>query len=146
MGIGPMKYMGSKRVMLSNGLGELLDKEVPKAKRFVDMFLGTAEVASFVAQRHVIPVYGVDLQAYSVVLAEAVIARCSVIPWHNVWKNWSARARRVVVQFRSPKLSDEKRLTQGLVHECRIWCATKSDELPITCAYGGHYFSPSQAV
>lgn len=146
MGIGPMKYMGSKRVMLGNGLGEMLDDEVRNARRFVDMFLGTAEVASFVAQRHAIPVYGVDLQAYSVVLAEAVIGRCSVVPWYKLWKNWSIRAHRVVLRFKSPTVSDEKKLTQRFVHECRIWCGAKDDKLPITRAYGGHYFSPSQAL
>src|SRR5437773_8906854 len=108
-----MKYMGSKRVMLGNGLGDVLNREVPGARRFVDMFLGTAEVAAFVARRHALPVYGVDLQAYSVVLAEAVIARCTTLPWEQLWKNWNERARRLVARYKFPELSAEKAITQA---------------------------------
>jgi len=141
-----VKYMGSKRVMLTNGLGEMLNLEVPKATRFVDMFLGTAEVASFVAQRHAIPVYGVDLQSYSVVLADAVIARSEAVQWYQIWKNWRTRAVRIVETYDPPVLSSGVRITRGFVAECRKWSVSVSATMSITQAYGGHYFSPSQAV
>src|SRR5687768_6043889 len=102
-----MKYMGSKRAMLTNGLGKALDYEVPRAKRFIDLFLGTGEVSSFEARRHAVPVYGVDLQAYSVVLAEAVIARQATIPWVQIWDYWINRARCLASQFNAPHI-DEK--------------------------------------
>lgn len=37
------------------------------------------------------------------------------------------------------------KLTQALVSDCRAWSAAQAD-LPVTKAYGGHYFSPEQAV
>ena len=45
-----MKYMGSKRLMLQNGLGTLIKEETPKYERFVDLFAGASFVAWFVAQ------------------------------------------------------------------------------------------------
>ncbi len=51
-----MKYMGSKRSMLLNGLGELLTEESKDAKRFIDLFSGSGAVATFVAKRFPIEV------------------------------------------------------------------------------------------
>jgi len=141
-----MKYMGSKRVLLTNGLGKTLDTAVKKASRFVDMFLGTGEVASFVAQRHAIKVYGVDLQAYSVILAEAVLGRKARSPTHLLWKRWHERARRVVAKYRPPQIDEDTRLTHALVDNYRRWCSRQSNRLPVVRAYGGHYFSPHQAL
>lgn len=146
MGDGPVKYMGSKRMMLGNGLGDLLNREIPKAQRFVDMFLGTAEVASFVATRHTIPVYGVDLQAYSVILAEAIIGRSAALSWEDAWESWSARASELATRVECPELKGKNSLSRAFVEKCREWCAAQSHEMPITLAYGGHYFSPRQAV
>jgi len=140
-----MKYMGSKRMMLTNGLGTTLDKEVRRATRFVDLFLGTGEVASFVARRHAIPVYGVDLQAYSVVLTEAIVGRCHPIPWEDLWTSWAARATRLAAKTKPPEISNKGRLTRHLVQEIRDWCLGQVD-LPITRAYGGHYFSAVQSI
>ena len=35
-----MKYIGSKRWMLQNGLGSVLDLAASQAKRFIDLFAG----------------------------------------------------------------------------------------------------------
>jgi 16S rRNA G966 N2-methylase RsmD len=140
-----MKYMGSKRAMLTNGLGKALDSEIGGAKRFIDLFLGTGEVAAFVARRHPVPVYGVDLQAYSVFLAEAVIARRAPIPWVQLWDYWINRARLYALRFRPPHVSGRERLTKRSVIDMRAWCAAQAD-LPLTRAYGGHYFSPVQSL
>lgn len=141
-----MKYMGSKRVLLTNGLGDALNEEITGAQRFVDMFLGTAEVAAFIAQRHAIPVFGVDLQAYSVLLAEAVIGRDSVAPWEDLWNKWSDRARRFSTTFEPPSVNEDRKLTRQFVKDSRVWCSSQIDTVPITKAYGGHYFSPAQAI
>ncbi len=140
-----MKYMGSKRAMLMNGLGKALDSEIRDAKRFIDLFLGTGEVASFIARRHAVPVYGVDLQAYSVLLTEAVVARCGPIPWLQLWDGWINRARAFVARFQPPHINEEHRLTRASVEAMRDWCAARVG-LPLTRAYGGHYFSPVQSV
>ena len=40
-----MKYMGFKLVMLANGLGEVLTKELRSAARFVGLFCGPGFVS-----------------------------------------------------------------------------------------------------
>src|SRR5437016_2542153 len=70
-----VKYMGSKRWMLSNGLGHLLDDRAKNASRFVDLFSGSAAVAWYVAERTQREVVACDLQHYSRVLADAVLQR-----------------------------------------------------------------------
>ncbi len=74
-----MKYMGSKRSMLKNGLGKLLLSESKYHDRFVDLFTGAAFVARFVAENTDWQVWAVDLQKYSTVLAQAVIERIAPI-------------------------------------------------------------------
>lgn len=68
-----MKYMGSKRAMLRNGLGEALDRAITDKGRFVDLFAGSAAVSWHVAQRYSIPVFASDLQQFSVALALGVL-------------------------------------------------------------------------
>lgn len=137
-----MKYMGSKRAMLGNGLGELLGKEVPTANRFVDLFTGSAMVATHVGSRFDLPVLAFDLQSYSTVLADAVIGRDAIFVWKPAFDRWYKRAEDFANQVQVPVVA---KFTKKAVTECRAWCAEQHD-LPITKAYGGHYFSPQQAV
>ncbi len=137
-----MKYMGSKRAMLGNGLGELLGREVTHARRFVDLFAGSGAVAVHVAQRFAIPVLAFDLQRYSAILAGAVIARQSIIKWKPTFEAWQKRAESL---FKAYDVPSADCLTVKLVTQLRSWCEAQV-ELPITTAYGGHYFSPRQAV
>jgi adenine-specific DNA-methyltransferase len=67
-----MKYMGSKRVMLGNGLGEILVQETSGAKRFADLFAGSGSVAWYVAGSFPCRVIANDLQVFSSVLCNAV--------------------------------------------------------------------------
>lgn len=139
-----MKYMGSKRAVLLNGLGTLLEREIADADRFVDLFTGSAAVASHVAQKYAVPVLASDLQTYSVVLANAVIQRRRKLDWKKHWGNWHSRAALLIGSLpRIPSTSCS--MTRDTVRRCRVWCANRS-ELKITAAYGGHYFSPRQAV
>jgi adenine-specific DNA-methyltransferase len=139
-----MKYMGSKRAMLRNGLGTLLERELVGAKRFVDLFAGSAAVTSHVAQKFDIPVLAYDLQVYSVVLANAIVQRRRKLDWKKVWHDWHRRAKsRVRKVGRLPHCA--LRLTRADVLKYRAWCG-RLTEFPITVAYGGHYFSPLQAV
>lgn len=137
-----MKYMGSKRAMLLNGLGTLLAKELPSAKRFVDLFSGSAAVAAHVAKGCEIPVLAFDLQSYSTVLAGAVLKRKSTLEWQPIWECWLKRAENIAQQYR---FSLQSALTQTEVQRARDWCEAQPT-LPLTRAYGGHYFSPHQAV
>jgi adenine-specific DNA-methyltransferase len=139
-----MKYMGSKRAMLLNGLGSLLEREIADADRFVDLFTGSAAVASHVAQKFDVPVLASDLQQYSIVLANAVIGRRRKLDWREHWKAWHSRARQFVKAV--PRIpATPHPLTKSHVQKCRDWSAAKP-ELKITAAYGGHYFSPRQAI
>jgi adenine-specific DNA methylase len=137
--------MGSKRAMLTNGLGKAIDQEIADADRFIDLFLGTGEVASFVARKYPISVFGVDLQAYSVFLTEAVVARNCQLQWLDICERWIARARVSVERRVPPVLIATDRLTRRIVSKMRTW-SEKQEFLPITKAYGGHYFSPYQSV
>ena len=74
-----MKYMGSKRKMLQNGLGALLRQEMRTARRFVDLFSGSGVVSRFVAERFRKPVVAVDLQAFATTLAASWLCRTSKI-------------------------------------------------------------------
>jgi len=137
-----MKYMGSKRWMLQNGLGDLLATSGRDAKRFVDLFAGSGAVAIHMAQRFPIPVLAVDLQGYSAVLAGAIIERKTALSWEEVWASWNARASEIFESHRPPHL---ERISRREVFEFRDWCEGRT-ALPLTKAYGGHYFAPVQAV
>jgi adenine-specific DNA-methyltransferase len=137
-----MKYMGSKRVMLQNGLGYLLSREASVCNYFVDLFSGSGAVAAYVAQRLPIPVLALDTQSYSAVLAGAVLNRVSKLARPETWHNWE---RRATERFRNRSIPVVKRISKATVTELRSWCVEQED-MPITRAYGGHYFSPQQAV
>ncbi len=137
-----MKYMGSKRWMLQNGLGEMLAASRLDAKRFVDLFAGSGAVATHMARHFPVPVVAVDLQLYSSVLTGAIIQRKAVLLWEDVWTRWHASASRSVRSYRPPRA---EKLTRGTVADFRNWCERRT-ALPLTKAYGGHYFGPKQAV
>jgi len=137
-----MKYMGSKRWMLKNGLGTLLTETAPLACRFVDLFAGSGVVATYVAQKVQVPVSAFDLQAFSAVLTKAIIGRSHKIDSGKLWQQWyknasAGRKRSVPVM--------NKKFTRSHVEELRDWCARRKN-FTVTRAYGGHYFSPLQAI
>lgn len=137
-----MKYMGSKRPMLKNGLGDILVAETKGARRFVDLFAGSGSVAIYVARNVSISVQAYDLQTYSAVLASGIISRRAKANTRRIWRLWRQRARRRV---RVVPQSLANPSSVRTVARSRKWCADQND-LPITSAYGGHYFSPTQAV
>jgi adenine-specific DNA methylase len=137
-----MKYMGSKRWMLQNGLGEILRSAALESNRFVDLFAGSGAVAAYVAQNVTIPVQAFDLQHYSAVLTGAILHRTTALPWKAVWERWFRCATQRASGYRIPTFGS---VTAQTVVEARRWCETQS-ELPLTQAYGGHYFSPEQSV
>lgn len=137
-----MKYMGSKQAMLRNGLGELLAREASQADRFVDLLTGSGCVAAHVAARCRLPVSAYDLQRYGAVLAGAVVQRVSPIAHQSMWRSWHSRANAIVEQHEVPS---SVRFSKTTVLTWRKWSSRQST-LPMTCAYGGHYFSPAQAM
>lgn len=145
-----MKYMGSKRAMLANGLGTVLRNEMGGVNRFADLFAGSCAVSWFVAENFPARVVTTDLQRYSAVLADAVLGRTETLDSRAIWKDWSARARLSVrknsiyaqaVKFQKIRWAKARRRS---VAEARELC--KTGHGLITRAYGGHYFSPFQAL
>jgi adenine-specific DNA-methyltransferase len=150
MGVDTLKYMGSKRSMLSNGLGELITEKTPSFDRFVDLFAGSGFVSWYVAEKFSKPVFSIDLQKYSTILSEAVLLRTKPLNYKIIvdkWINNSISKRDKSPYWRKAKLLSDLNLeTPQYVKEARILCENKSKIGPIWNAYGGHYFSPSQAI
>lgn len=131
--------------MLRNGLGEVLLREAASHERFFDLFTGSGAVAAFVAVRSSVPVHARDLQAYSAALAGAVVCRTSALDAKRLWKLWRARASRFLksAELKNAPLSPAR--TKNDVHATRRWCRDQAS-LPLTRAYGGHYYSARQAA
>ena len=145
-----IKYMGSKRQMLQNGLGAMIRDQSRYAKRIVDLFCGASPIAWFAAENTQCSVLAVDLQMYAVTLAKSVIARTAPLSSEALAATWLARVER----YRSSSklwqeaisLEDPNLDTLTLVCEARNLCERPSDIGPVWHAYGGYYFSPSQAI
>ena len=125
-----MKYMGSKRSMLLNGLGDLLAKHAPTTVRFVDLFAGSGAVAIHVATKYEIPVVASDLQQYSAVLTGAVLDRQSELQCQRVWAAWHVRAKEMHYRVRPPTFD---KVTKN-VDQLREW-SLRRRSLPLTKAY-----------
>ena len=142
-----MKYMGSKRWMLGNGLGRLLVERARTAHRFVDLFAGTAAVSWHVAENTELPVLAVDLQTYSAVMARAVIGRTRKLVSEDLAVEWIKRAEEVREQSplwgRAIAYKPENVKPANVLSGRRL--CDRTDSI-VTRSYGGYYFSPQQAV
>jgi len=142
--------MGSKRVMLANGLGKLLRAETANSHSFADLFVGSAAVAWHVAQNTRCRVLAADLQLFAVSLAEAVISRKNALNSELLWKGWFREAQEK--NRRSQIVLAAEEFDQIKWGKARRRCVALAREIcsashrPITRAYGGHYFSPKQAL
>ena len=144
-----MKYMGSKRALLGSGLGELLLERVAKAERFVDLFSGGCSVAWFVAQHAEVPVYAVDLQLYSKILAEAVLHRTEPrdgVAQHTDWLETAAKEAASSPLAAIAAASSKMPLDRTAIITARTRCSSMEKAGPVWRGYGGHYFSPTQAL
>jgi adenine-specific DNA methylase len=135
--------------MLNNGLGEAIAAATPTAKRFVDMFTGSASVAWHVAERFDMPVLALDLQSYAVVLAKSVVSRVRPVE-HSVLEMWLERADNLV---RAQESFCSAAKIQSLIRDGDIMAAATSsrnlcdgNQGAVTRAYGGYYYSPQQAL
>lgn len=135
-----MKYMGSKRAMLANGLGKLLAEEIPKHNRFIDLFSGSAAVSWHAARHFNIETHAYDLQLYGSVLAGAILNRTTIFDGQRCWEKWKRRAER---QFAALAPPDWKATSPKAVMQARAWSADARGTF--IQAYGGHYYSPIQA-
>ncbi len=145
-----MKYMGSKRAMLQNGLGALLKREAAKSERIVDLFCGAASVSWFAAQHFDKPVHAFDLQSYSVALASAVLGRTRPDQCVETVNKWLTSVEDV--RSGLPRWNDAFRLdssglnTASWSFRAKNICAEPDKDCIVWSSYGGHYFSPTQAL
>lgn len=145
-----MKYMGSKRHLLNNGLGQVIREVGSKKKRFVDLFSGSGAVSWFASHELDAEVISVDLQRYSYYLSESVIGRTYPIDSEEIFAAWinNVEERRIKlaqwnIYNKLVKYSHEKNHT---IQASRELCGDPSFTGLIWTAYGGHYFSPQQAL
>lgn len=145
-----MKYMGSKRAMLGNGLGDALSRAVSDSDRVFDLFTGSGAVAWHVAQRFNKEVIAGDLQLYSTVLARAVIERTEAITSLKWADNWFGRARDMLASHNWWNALQAHQAKLDLLGAAKASQEAQHFELgeqfPISGAYGGYYFSPWQSA
>jgi len=137
-----MKYMGSKRVMLQNGLGKLLIQMANKSNRVFDPFCGSGIVTWYLSENCDRKVIAGDLQEYSIVMANALLMRdrpltVTEIELLNVWVNSAEE-----ISLSSDYSIVAEPIDQDVLME-RVKSGESND--PITKAYGGYYFSFNQA-
>ncbi len=145
-----MKYMGSKKSMLKNGLGELLLEGAKTSERFVDLFCGGCSVSWFVGEQTILPVLATDIQNYAIVLAKSVLLRTKTIDAELLTEEWISNAsyhmERNPICATLPSLELGEELAK-YVCTSRVICEQKKSRIgPTWAAYGGYYFSPSQAL
>lgn len=144
--------MGSKRVMLQNGLGVLLREESSSTTRVVDLFCGAASVAWFAATELQKTVVAFDLQQYAEVLAGAVVRRTQPINPIKIIDQWLLPAKKMRTRMKgwsdayeldrtAPNTATWRKRSQTL---CVSNVAARTSL--IWSSYGGHYFSPTQAL
>jgi adenine-specific DNA-methyltransferase len=142
-----VKYMGSKRVMLANGFGSAILRGAQDRERIVDLFAGSGAVAWYAAEHLEQPVLAVDLQSYSAVLAGSVITRTRPLNTEKLEREWlqpAQRSARGTKHWTASKKFNEPP-DRATVERARSFCARNQGSM-IWRAYGGHYFSPSQAI
>ena len=120
--------MGSKKYLLSNGLGKLIVEKSKKSNRFIDMFTGSASIAWFAASKIENKIIASDIQEYAVILAEAVISRSQEFEFDKLKVKWLDKSRKEFVGL--TKNNSKIKLVPNIIRS----------------AYGGYYFSPQQAL
>lgn len=152
MGSWAVKYMGSKRMMLQNGLDAVLATEAKSASRIVDLFCGSGAVSWFGAVELGKPVLACDLQRFATTLAGAVVRRTRPVSTESVERQWlapAARSRQCSNAWGdAEEINDSTLSTEDMHRRAQELCSrpVSEDTQLIWNHYGGHYFSPTQAL
>lgn len=157
-----MKYMGHKGKLLPV-LGDVLLQESKASRAVADPFCGSGAVSWFLSQQSDKQVVSGDLQSFAVHRAAAVVERTTALDGDVLCDRWFSRAEAIVTGIVNKFPNAERSIepVQGdaagvidLVQRSRVFCeevmpdlaARREQPLPMTMAYGGHYFSPMQAI
>jgi adenine-specific DNA-methyltransferase len=146
-----LKFMGSKRRMLRDGLGDVLRRELQAADRFVDLFCGSGAVSWYVAENFPVTVLSNDLQSFSTALSLSITGRTDGFDSDPLLAKWEARASQVREKtpesrsLESFQFDDWARAPKRTVLRAQSLCS-RSTRKGIVKAYGGYYFSPGQAL
>ncbi|MEQ7918949.1 DNA adenine methylase [Xanthomonas sp. WHRI 1810A] len=157
-----MKYMGHKGKLLKV-LGDVLLEESKNSSSIADPFCGSGAVSWFLAERTSKRVVSGDLQGFAACRAGAITHRTALLDHNKLLRSWLCKAetivRDIVEKFPNAEESVEPRPsstdeTIKYVLRSRVFCErvlpplleTTGLKFPITKAYGGHYFSPMQAI
>lgn len=157
-----MKYMGHKGKMLPV-LGDVLLRYAIDSERIADPFCGSAAVSWFLAENTSKEVISGDIQSFAVARAKAVIERVDRFDPDRMLKSWFSKSRAMVDQVAAhfpnnlrsiePNLSNAGQIKKIVIQSrnfCRDVLPVVFSELggswPISKAYGGHYYSPVQAL
>lgn len=157
-----MKYMGHKGKLLSF-LGDILVEESKNSQSIADPFCGSGAVSWYLAEKTNKSIVSGDLQEFAIRRAAAVTHRTSALDPVAIYKPWIKRANRVLSRITENFPNAEKSVEPDvsrtediikLVLRSRLFCETVLPDLlaglrrqfPMTKAYGGHYFSPLQAL
>lgn len=145
-----MKYMGSKRTLLENGLGDIILRTCDGKSRFIDLFSGTGSVATYVAKNTGKEVIAVDLQAYSAIMSDAILSRTARYKTDNILDIWLPN---IIKKLQTSKLWQQVKKLEAIenkntsyVFSARELCQQISLIGPVWNAYGGYYYSPLQAL
>lgn len=145
-----MKYMGSKKYMLKNGLGKMIVENAKSSKRIVDLFCGAGSVSWFAGEKTNLPVLAVDLQLYATLFTGSVIERDFPLDPQSLFDKWVVNIEEEFAQLpiykKILRLERKKIDFTQKVFKSRELCKHPSSLGPIFNAYGGYYFSPKQAL
>jgi adenine-specific DNA-methyltransferase len=157
-----MKYMGHKGKLLSF-LGDILIEESKHSVSIGDPFCGSGAVSWFLAQNTKKTIVSGDLQEFAILRAASVTTRTEPVDPFSIYGPWLKRSKRaltsIIEKFPNAEHSIEPDTSRtediiNLVIRSRSFCEQVLPGIlknlrrpfPMTKAYGGHYFSPMQAL
>jgi hypothetical protein len=115
----------------------------------VDLFAGSSSVGWFAAEKTSKPVLAVDLQRFSKALASSVMKRTVEIDPKPLDEKWLGRVRESRIEsmyWRRAEKLETRAMFRSRVEKARHLCRKLSKIGPVWNAYGGYYFSPTQAL
>lgn len=144
-------------------LGDVLLHYANGAEKIADPFCGSAAVSWFLAENTDKEIISGDIQSFAVARAKAIVERTAPLDPERMIQSWFAKATAIVdhvaghfpnnLRSIEPNLTEPNQIKQ-VVTQSRSFCSdvlpmvfdSLDGAWPISKAYGGHYYSPVQAL